>query len=131
MPVWSIPQKFYAEARENCVTWAKQFGYLRAPREGGKGSRWDEWVSANNTAPAMPDLGSMGFVADLFVKSGRYMRGGSEIAPLTYQEIEAFARVEIGIGVDDMRLIRAMSVAFVDWLAFGRDVFCAPPWDEA
>lgn len=76
----------------------------------------------------MPDMGSLAFMGVLFSKSGRFTRGGMDIAPLSYAELEAFGRVEVGITTDDMRLLRAMSVGFVEWLSYGKDVFCEPPW---
>jgi len=127
LPVWVRPPKFYAEAEEKCLTWAKHFGYLRAQREGDAGSRWDEWVKANETSPPMPDLGPLAFMAALFHKSGRFTRG-MDIAPLSHAEIEAFSRIEVGVTVADMRLLRGMSVAFVDWITMGKDVFCEAPW---
>lgn len=77
----------------------------------------------------MPDLGPLAYIGGLFAKSGRFLRGGMDISPLTYTELEAFARVEVGVSVDDIRLLRAMSVGFVEWLSYGKDVFCEPPWD--
>ena len=129
MPLRSSPPKFYAEAQERCITWAKHFGYLRAQREGDAPTRWNEWVEANKTAPPMPDLGHLSFMAGLFAKSGRFTRGSMDISPLSYQELEAFARIEVGVSVDDIRLLREMSVGFVEWLSYGKDVFCNPPWD--
>lgn len=77
----------------------------------------------------MPDLGHLGFMAVLFMRSGKVGPSGMGIAPLSYLEIEAFGRIEPGVAQDDMRLLREMSVAFVDWLHMGKDVFCEPPWD--
>ncbi|MGB1388673.1 MAG: hypothetical protein ACPG61_07275 [Paracoccaceae bacterium] len=68
-------------------------------------------------------------MAVLFARAGRVSRGNADITPLTFCEIEAFARIEGGVDRMDMQTLRDMSVAFVDWLHHGKDVFALPPWD--
>ena len=65
----------------------------------------------------MPDLGSDDWTAFLFVDAGRYGSTGMGPVPLTWAEIDAWAR-NAGTPVDpaEMRLVRSMSVAFVNGL---------------
>lgn len=66
---------------------------------------------------------------DLFEKTGVADHGGMNTAPISYLELEAFARIEGNVTPDELKTLRAMSVGYVTGVRLGRDVFAEAPWD--
>lgn len=93
-------------------------------------SRWAEWAENYGKAPALPDIAPLGYIGELFDRTGRIVNNGMGISPLPFSEIKAFAEIE-GLDRVECRYLRQMSEAFHRGLNSGADDFSAPPWKDA
>lgn len=76
----------------------------------------------------MPSLGHMEYLGRLFIEAGRVSSNGMGMSPLSFIELEAFARLE-SLDLEDVRSLRAMSAAYVDGYTQGANALAVPPWD--
>lgn len=85
-------------------------------------------MEGHTEPPPLPDLGPLEFYATLFAKMGRIKNNGMGLEAMPISEVEAFGRVEC-LDLEDVRTLRAMSVAYMNAYRAGDDALRLPPWD--
>lgn len=69
-----------------------------------------------------------GYMLEAFVASGMVSVLSFDVAPLSWPEVEAFARLD-GLNHDEAALLRRMSEAYVSGLRLGEDALAIAPWE--
>lgn len=104
--------------------YARSLGYLHAkPFEKGHKSRAERGMT---TPPIQIETG--GYMLEAFAASGMVSALSFDLAPLSWPEIDAFARHD-GLTPDEAATLRKMSEAYVAGVRHGEDLFAIAPWD--
>jgi hypothetical protein len=93
-------------------------------------SRWTINADAGRRQP-MPPLDAGQYLADAFGEIGRITSTGFGPVPLTWAEIDAYARQTGTLSEPwEARCLRAMSHAYLEGLEIGKNALGREPWSD-